>query len=351
MNTRNSSDNKNETLNPSQISPREFADASPPNTLRLDDTRLDELSGAPRSPRNGALWLASSLLTVYAIFSLGVWSAQHSSRPPVIGPIETRATTASAPISVHVAGAVRRPGVYVLSSDARVFQALEKAGGALSKASTETLNLADWAQDGARIEVPFKTQTARAAPISAQTQPPDEQTAANQNLSANEEKTATETSQLEIETASTLPAIAPDRTRAISSTRYPTEAAPRAKTEQPKARRAAKKPGKAQLKTVAGLPRALTPDGKLSDNASPQFLAKHPLDLNKINREQLEALPGVGPSLAQKILDFRTQNKGFKSVEELDGVSGIGEKKLAALKPLLYVAASETEASPTPMPD
>ena len=59
----------------------------------------------------------------------------------------------------------------------------------------------------------------------------------------------------------------------------------------------------------------------------------------------MEALPGVGPSLAQKILDYRAQNSGFKNVDELDNVSGIGAKKLAALKPLLYVVGATSVAS------
>ena len=139
---------------------------------------------------------------------------------------------------------------------------------------------------------------------------------------------------------------APEPVSAQSSTRLPRADA--AKTAQPRKTEKPRRPkaaSKSQSKTVAGLPRALTPDGKLSDNASPQYLTKHPLDLNKITREQLEALPGVGPSLAQKILDYRAQNSGFKSVDELDSVSGIGEKKLAALKPLLYVVDVEASVS------
>jgi comEA protein len=86
-----------------------------------------------------------------------------------------------------------------------------------------------------------------------------------------------------------------------------------------------------------GMPRALTATGKPSNNASPEFLKKHPLNLNTANAAQLEALPGVGPALAQKILDYRKENGGFKSVDELDNVSGIGEKKLETISPLVTV--------------
>ncbi len=332
MSTRNSFPDERET--PSRVNSQ--------NIKSSDDTRLDAVviddpaDDTAHTPRNGALWLMLSLLAFYAVFSLGAWSQKHSSQPPVIGPISSHDATTSAKIVVHVAGAVRRPGVYTLESNARIFHALDKAGGALANGDTGALNLADWAQDGTRIEVPFKaskqTQNPNLAPLPA----------SSANVAAPE--SASETSPQETspsETASPLSTSTPDG----SSTRTP-----RAVVSQPRvAKRETKAASKAktQSKTIAGLPRALTPDGKLSNNASPQYLEQHPLDLNKITREQLEALPGVGPSLAQKILDYRTQNNGFKNVEELDNVSGIGAKKLAALKPLLYVVGAEAVSSPT----
>lgn len=60
-----------------------------------------------------------------------------------------------------------------------------------------------------------------------------------------------------------------------------------------------------------------------------------PLDLNTATVEQLDALPGVGPSTAQKIVDYRQAHGPFRSVDELDGVSGIGPAKLAELKGLV----------------
>ncbi|HEX8767696.1 MAG TPA: ComEA family DNA-binding protein [Jatrophihabitans sp.] len=61
------------------------------------------------------------------------------------------------------------------------------------------------------------------------------------------------------------------------------------------------------------------------------------LDLNSATLEQLDALPGVGPVLAQHILDWRTQHGRFDSVDQLNGVSGIGDSKFADLKPLVTV--------------
>jgi competence protein ComEA len=57
-----------------------------------------------------------------------------------------------------------------------------------------------------------------------------------------------------------------------------------------------------------------------------------PVHLNSATLEQLDALPGVGPVTAQKIIDYRTQHGGFGSVDELDAVPGIGPARLADLR-------------------
>ena len=60
-----------------------------------------------------------------------------------------------------------------------------------------------------------------------------------------------------------------------------------------------------------------------------------PLDLNTATLEQLEALPGIGPVTAQKILDYRQAHGAFHSVAELEGVPGIGPAHMAQLKGLV----------------
>jgi competence protein ComEA len=62
-----------------------------------------------------------------------------------------------------------------------------------------------------------------------------------------------------------------------------------------------------------------------------------PVDLNIATLEQLDGLPGVGPVLAQRIIDWRTAHNRFSSVDELTEVSGIGERTLADLRPLVRV--------------
>src|SRR4051812_6975472 len=61
-------------------------------------------------------------------------------------------------------------------------------------------------------------------------------------------------------------------------------------------------------------------------------VAGPPISLNNATAEQLDTLDGVGPATAQKIIAWRTQHGGFRSVADLGQVPGIGPKKLAALK-------------------
>ncbi|MEV6399288.1 ComEA family DNA-binding protein [Streptomyces sp. NPDC051907] len=60
-----------------------------------------------------------------------------------------------------------------------------------------------------------------------------------------------------------------------------------------------------------------------------------PMNLNSATVEQLETLPGVGPVLAQHIVDYRTEHGGFRSVDELREVDGIGERRFADLQTLV----------------
>jgi competence protein ComEA len=63
--------------------------------------------------------------------------------------------------------------------------------------------------------------------------------------------------------------------------------------------------------------------------------AAGPVHLNSATLEQLDALPGIGPVTAQKILDYRQQHGAFGSVDELDAISGIGPARLEDLRGLV----------------
>ena len=69
----------------------------------------------------------------------------------------------------------------------------------------------------------------------------------------------------------------------------------------------------------------------------PSAETEYPIDLNSADLGQLEALPEIGPVLAQRILDYREEAGGFSAIEELKNVNGIGDKTYDAIKNLVKV--------------
>jgi len=167
-------------------------------------------------------------------------------------PTETPAVAESlhnAEVVVHVAGAVKRAGLYRLPPNSRVADAIEQAGGANKHADLDALNLAEPLHDGQKIHVPRKGET---------------------------------------------------RTPAVSSTPLPHE------------------------------PRSASP---AVATAAPLF----PINLNTATAEQLEAIPGIGPVLAQRIIEYRQVHGKFQSVDELLEVRGIGPKRLEDMRSYVTV--------------
>jgi competence protein ComEA len=165
-----------------------------------------------------------------------------SSPEDIAGVSSSTTTTATVvrSIFVQVAGAVRRPGVYEMAEGARVFQAIEKAGGFVAAADEQAVTLAAQVTDGCRVYVPREGETTTTA-----------------------------------------------------------------------------------VATVTG---GASANGSASSG---------PVSLNSATLEQLDALPGIGPSTAQKIITYRETKGPFTSVDQLTEVPGIGPSKLEELRPLV----------------
>ncbi|RPF28798.1 competence protein ComEA [Georgenia muralis] len=159
-------------------------------------------------------------------------------------------TTTGAPLVVHVAGAVARPGVVELPSGSRVGEAVEAAGGASPDAELAAVNLARPLVDGEQVFVPVQGQGV---------------------------------------------------------------------------------PG-SQAGPVPGLSSGTGAAAGAGAPAPPS-----PIDLNTATAADLDALPGIGPALAERILQWREANGAFGSVDDLDAVSGIGPTTMERLRGLVTV--------------
>ena len=77
--------------------------------------------------------------------------------------------------------------------------------------------------------------------------------------------------------------------------------------------------------------------------AKPAPAVSTPVNLNTATVADLQGLPGVGAATAKLIIEHREKNGGFKKIEELMNIKGIGEKSFLKLKPMVVVAPLKTE--------
>src|SRR5687768_4914839 len=174
--------------------------------------------------RRRALVLAAAALVLLVVAGRTLADAgTATSQPAALVP----APAAAAPkLVVHVAGAVRRPGLYRLAEGKRVADAVARAGGATAPADTTAINLAAPLADGMQVVVPKRAASGGAAAAGAGAR----------------------------------------------------------------------------------------------------------VSLSSASLAQLDALPGVGPVTAQKILDYRAAHGGFASVDDLDAIPGIGPARIEQLR-------------------
>ena len=86
-------------------------------------------------------------------------------------------------------------------------------------------------------------------------------------------------------------------------------------------------------------PATPAPKAESKAKAKPPSSSTAVVNLNTATAADLESLPGIGRSTAQRILEYRQKSGGFKKVEELMNVKGIGEKSFLKIKDRLTVAA------------
>jgi comEA protein len=93
----------------------------------------------------------------------------------------------------------------------------------------------------------------------------------------------------------------------------------------------------------AAKPATTAKAAKPASTAKARATAANPINLNAASVAQLQTLPGIGASAAQRIVEYRQKNGAFKKIEELMNVKGIGEKSFLKLKPLITVGAEKAD--------
>ncbi len=218
--------------------------------------------------------------------------------PTPANALKTEPPAPTGPVVVTVTGAVNQPGKFTLAGGDRVYQAVRAAGGLKENAAVDTLDLTERLRSGQKIFVP--TRPAKTPPPIASSSgaavPPSAAFPSSPPPAPPETPAPTEPERITVRP----PAPRTDGTNL----------APAAVVPAPESRQAA---------IVARRP------------------AGTPVNINTATAADLQRLPGVGPTLAERILAYRKEVGRFHSPEQMLDVRGITEDKFAAMEPLLRV--------------
>lgn len=83
--------------------------------------------------------------------------------------------------------------------------------------------------------------------------------------------------------------------------------------------------------------KTLIPNNQIAETDAKQPILDYRLNINTATTLQLQDLPGIGETIAQRIVDYREKNGAFQSIDDLMNVEGIGEKKLQEIERLIKV--------------
>ena len=93
------------------------------------------------------------------------------------------------------------------------------------------------------------------------------------------------------------------------------------------------------MTTLVAAAQSAAPSQSKTPARAPRAASTQVVNINTASASEFEALPGIGPKMAARIVEYRQKNGPFKKIEELMNVQGIGEKSFLKLKAQLTVAA------------
>ena len=227
-------------------------------------------------------------------------------------PSAAHSPAASGQLAVHVIGAVQRPGMYVLPHGSRVYDAVNAAGGIAADGDDQAVNLAAYLQDGQQVHIPPRYGNRMNAPKSAPAGG-----GAGRGVA-------------------TMPASRVNHTTRSGQAMHATQAAGGSGQQGGASATQTSAPA-ASYSSPAPQPQPQPQPGPAPSPPPAAAEVRFPLDLNRASEQQLQALPGVGPVTAARIVEHRAEKGGFRRPDDLLEVKGIGPKTLERILPFATV--------------